>query len=64
MQVEEETPMADKKGFWRAFLDFFVLFSGVSTSSNLSRTRGTPVRGRGLFLFRQRREPRTDAGGR
>ncbi len=47
--------MAVKKGWLRAFLDFFILFSGVSTASNLSRTRGAPVRGRGLFLFRQRR---------
>jgi len=45
--------MADKKSFWRAFLDFFVLFSGISTASNLSRTRETPVRARGLFLFRK-----------
>jgi hypothetical protein len=45
--------MGDKRSFWRAFLDFFVLFSGVSTASNISRTRGTPVRGRGLFLFRK-----------
>jgi hypothetical protein len=49
--------MAEKKGFWRAFLDFFVLFSGISTASNLSRTRNTPVRGRGLFLFRKPEEP-------
>ncbi len=46
--------MDDKKSFWRAFLDFFILFSGISTASNVSRTRGTPVRGRGLFLFRKR----------
>ena len=45
--------MANKKSFWRAFLDFFVLFGGVSTASNLSRTRKTPVIGRGLFLFRK-----------
>ena len=45
--------MGDKKSFWRAFLDFFVLFGGVSTASNLSRTRETPVRRRGLFLFRK-----------
>jgi hypothetical protein len=46
--------MADekKKGWFRAFLDFFVLFSGVSTASNLSRTQPRPVRNRGLFLFR------------
>jgi len=56
--------MAEKKGFWRAFLDFFVLFSGVSTASNLSRTRRTPVKGRGLFLFRQGRKSRTDAARR
>ena len=47
-------PMAseNKKGFWRAFLDFFVLFSGVSTASNLARTQGRPLLTRGLFLFR------------
>lgn len=50
---------AKKKSFWRAFLDFFVLFSGVSTVSNLSRTRKTPIRSRGLFLFRKP-EPPTD----
>jgi len=37
----------------RAFWDFFVLFSGISTASNLSRTRKDPVRRRGLFLFRR-----------
>lgn len=49
--------MVKKKGFWRAFLDFFVLFSGVSTASNLSRTRKAPVVGRGLFLFRRPEKP-------
>jgi hypothetical protein len=43
----------NKKGFWRAFLDFFILFSGVSTASNLTRTQGRPVRYRGMFLFRK-----------
>jgi len=43
----------DKKGLLRAFLDFFMLFSGISTASNLSRTQGRPVRNRGLFLFRK-----------
>jgi hypothetical protein len=42
-----------KKGFFRAFWDFFVLFSGISTQSNLSRTRREPVQSRGLFLFRK-----------
>jgi hypothetical protein len=42
-----------EKSFWRAFLDFVVLFSGVSTASNLSRTRNAPVVGRGFFLFRK-----------
>ncbi len=41
------------KGFFRAFWDFFVLFSGISTKSNLSRTRRDPVQSRGLFLFRK-----------
>jgi len=42
----------NKKGFWREFLDFFVLFSGISTASNLARTQGKPLLTRGLFLFR------------
>jgi len=36
----------------RTFWDFFVLFSGISTASNLSRTQRRPVRTRGVFLFR------------
>jgi hypothetical protein len=39
----------------RSFWDFFVLFSGISTARNLSRTRKDPVQTRGLFLFRRRR---------
>jgi hypothetical protein len=42
-----------RKGFLRTFWDFFVLFSGISTASNLSRTQGRPVRYRGMFLFRK-----------
>lgn len=53
--------MSEKKSFWRAFLDFFILFSGISTASNLSRTRNTPVRGRGLFLFRKPAKSQPDA---
>ena len=49
--------MRDKKGFWRTFWDWLILFSGISTASNLSRTRGTPVRRRGLFLFRKPAKP-------
>jgi hypothetical protein len=41
------------KGKLRAFWDFFVLFSGISTAANLSRTQGRPVKSRGLFLFRR-----------
>ena len=44
------------KGFLRAFWDWFVLFSGISTASNLSRTRRDPVQQRGLFLFRSARK--------
>jgi len=51
----------EKKNFVRAFWDFFVLFSGISTASNLSRTQSRPVRYRGMFLFRQRKDKR--AGG-
>jgi hypothetical protein len=42
----------ERRSFFREFWDFFVLFSGVSTASNLSRTQGRPLRSRGLFLFR------------
>ena len=45
------------RSFFRAFLDFFILFSGVSTASNLARTQGRPLRTRGLFLFRSRKTP-------
>jgi hypothetical protein len=39
----------------RAFWDFLILFSGISTARNLSRTRKEPVQNRGLFLFRSKR---------
>jgi hypothetical protein len=42
-----------KRGFFRAFFDFFILFSGISTASNLARTQGRPLLARGLFLFRK-----------
>jgi hypothetical protein len=45
-----------KKNFLRAFWDFFVLFSGISTASNLTRTQSRPVRYRGMFLFRSHSE--------
>jgi hypothetical protein len=44
---------ANRKGFLRAFWDFFVLFSGISTASNLARTQGRQLRTGGLFLFRR-----------
>jgi len=43
------------KSGWRAFWDWFVLFSGISTASNLSRTRKDPIQKSGLFLFRRNR---------
>ncbi|MGD0890430.1 MAG: hypothetical protein ABR923_02765 [Terracidiphilus sp.] len=42
-----------RKGYFRAFWDFFVLFSGISTASNLARTQGRTLKTRGLFLFRR-----------
>jgi hypothetical protein len=42
----------NEKSFWRAFLDFLALLSGVSTASNLERTQGRALRKRGLFLHR------------
>ncbi len=53
MQKDDSlTSAGETKGFFRAFLDFFILFSGISTASNLERTQGKPLRTRGLFLFR------------
>jgi len=49
--MEERTFAERLRSFW----DFLVLFSGISTASNLSRTRKDPVQQRGLFLFRRRR---------
>lgn len=43
----------------RAFLDFFVLFSGISTASNLARTQGRKLLTRGIFLFRESKGRRT-----
>jgi hypothetical protein len=55
-RIEETGSMSTQtKTRWRAFWDWFVLFSGISTASNLSRTRPDPVRRRGLFLFRSHR---------
>ena len=48
--------MRHDKSLWRAFWDWFVLFSGISTASNLSRTRPDPVQRKGLFLFRSGRK--------
>jgi hypothetical protein len=45
------------KGFFRAFLDFFILFSGISTASNLARTQGRKLRTRGIFLLRRKKAP-------
>jgi hypothetical protein len=36
----------------RAFRDFLLLFSGISTRSGLSRTQPRPAKMRGLFLYR------------
>jgi len=45
---------AKSRGFWRAFFDFFILFSGISTASNLARTQGRRLLNRGIFIFRSR----------
>jgi hypothetical protein len=50
MNQQPEQPVG--KSPFRAFLDFFVLFSGISTRSNLERTQRRPLTTRGLFLFR------------
>jgi hypothetical protein len=51
---------ANRKGFFRTFWDFFVLFSGVSTASNLERTQGRALRTGGLFLFRRPVDEKTN----
>ena len=43
---------SNHKSPFRAFLDYFILFSGVSTASNLARTQGRPLHMRGIFLIR------------
>ena len=53
-----------KKSRLRAFWDFFVLFSGISTASNLSRTQPRPVKPNGLFLFRSRKEKLPDSSSK
>ena len=55
--------MKEQKGFWRAFVDWFILFSGISTARNLSRTRKSPVVGSGLFLFRKPEKPTKSSRG-
>jgi hypothetical protein len=52
-ETGEPVPQETTKSRLRAFWDFFVLFSGISTRSNLSRTRKDPIQSRGLFLFRK-----------
>jgi hypothetical protein len=48
--MEQKTFAARLRAFW----DFFVLFSGISTARNLSRTRKEPVQRGGVFLFRRK----------
>lgn len=57
--MSQETEKPPRKGFFRAFLDFFVLFSGISTKSNLERTQRRPLLSRGLFLFRTKKGKQT-----
>lgn len=55
MESAEVLPLMTSKedsSRWRAFLDFFILFSGISTASNLARTQGRKLLTRGIFLFR------------
>jgi hypothetical protein len=55
ISIHEVLPLmaiGKSKGYLRAFLDFFILFSGISTASNLARTQGRPLQTRGVFLFR------------
>ena len=47
-------PENKRGGPIRAFVDFFVLFSGISTASNLARTQGRALLTRGVFMFRRK----------
>jgi len=55
MMMNQNTERPARKGPFRAFLDFFILFSGISTKSNLERTQRRPLFSRGLFLFRSKK---------
>jgi len=44
---------SNRKSRLKAFIDFLILFSGISTASNLARTQGRPLRASGWFLFRK-----------
>jgi hypothetical protein len=59
MDSQSNPPAARKsiREWLRAFVDFLILFSGISTARNLSRTRNDPIQRRGLFLFRRRPRP-------
>ena len=56
-QQEPPPPQAPPPpaGLIREFIDFLMLFFGISTESNLTRTQSRPVRAHGLFLFRPKR---------
>ncbi len=58
VSMRSTAPMAnsDHKSRLRAFIDFLILFSGISTASNLARTQGRALRTRGLFLFRKQKK--------
>jgi len=58
MLMNQKTEKPARKGPIRAFLDFFILFSGISTKSNLERTQRRPLFSRGLFLFRSKKSKR------
>jgi hypothetical protein len=54
MNMGGKTGKTARKSPFRAFFDFFILFSGISTRSNLERTQRRPLVSRGLFLFRRK----------
>jgi len=56
----EVLPMSteSKTGYFRAFWTFFVLFSGISTASNLARTQGRTLKTTACFSSQTRRRTR------
>jgi hypothetical protein len=50
----ETENLGTHRNIFQRFWDMTILFFGISTKENLEQTRATPIRARGLFLFRDK----------